>query len=156
LKEEIVLMKRKNLIALALLIFCFGSILAAQSSLGHLRSWAGKYPTNRRGKVTTSFFKLPEIRRPLLSLLSRADFNLLTRDYQVETPIKQIGDYLAVKVCRPHACDTDNAAFAINLSTGFIYVKIYTDQQSRWFGSKGTYTDLPQNVLDFLNDFSAT
>jgi hypothetical protein len=149
-------MKRKTLIALALLIFCFGSTLAAQSSLGHLRSWAGKYPTNRRGRITTSFFKLPEIRRPLLGLLSRADFNLLTRDYQVETPIKLIGNYLAVKVCRPHACDTDNAAFAINLDNGFIYVKIYADQQSRWFGSKGTYTDLPQNVLDFLNDFAAT
>jgi hypothetical protein len=149
-------MKRKNLIALALLIFCFGGTLAAQSSLGHLRSWAGKYPTNRRGRVTTSFFKLPEIRRPLVSLLSRADFNLLTRDYQVETPIKLIGNYLAVKVCRPHACDTDNAAFAINLDNGFIYVKIYADQQSRWFGSKGTYTDLPRSVLDFLNDFAAT
>jgi hypothetical protein len=149
-------MKRKNLIALALLIFCFGGTLAAQSSLGHLRSWAGKYPTNRRGRVTTSFFKLPEIRRPLSILLSRSDFNLLTRDYQVETPIKQIGNYLAVKVCRPHACDTDNAAFAINLDNGFIYVKIYADQQSRWFGSKGTYTDLPRNVLDYLNDFSAT
>jgi hypothetical protein len=149
-------MKRKNLIALALLIFCFGGTLAAQSSLGHLRSWAGKYPTNRRGKVTTSVFKLPEIRRPLMSLLSRADFNLLTREYQVETPIKQIGNYLAVKVCRPHACDSDQASFAINLDNGFVYVKIYADQQSRWFGSKGTYTDLPRNVLDFLNDFSAT
>jgi hypothetical protein len=148
--------KRKNLIALALLIFCFGGTLAAQGNLEHLRSWAGKYPTNRRGKVTTSFFKLPEIRRPLLGLLSRSDFNLLTRDYQVETPIKQIGDYLAVKVCRPHACDTDQAGFAINLRTGFIYVKMFADQQSRWFGSKGTYTDLPRSVLDFLNDFSAT
>ena len=149
-------MKRKTLIALALLIFCFGGTLAAQSSLGHLRSWAGKYPTNRRGKVTTSFFKLPEIRRPLLSLLRRSDFNLLTSEYQVETPIKQIGDYLAVKVCRQHACDTDNAAFAINLRNGSVYVKMFADQQSRWFGSKGTYTDLPRSVLDFLNDFAAT
>ena len=151
-------MKRKKLIAPALLIiiFSFGGALAAQSNLVHLRSWAGKYPTNRRGRVTTSFFKLPEIRQPLLSLLSRADFNLLTREYQVETPIKQIGAYLAVKVCRQHACDTDNAAFAINLRTGFIYVKLYANQESRWFGSKGDYTDLPRNVLDFLNDFSAT
>lgn len=149
-------MKRNNLIALALLIFSFGGTLAAQGNLGHLRSWAGKYPTARRGRVATSFFRVPEIQRPLLRLLSRKDFNLLTREYQVETPIKLIGDYLAVKVCRPHACDTDNAAFAINLRTGFIYVKMYADQQSRWFGSKGDYTDLPRSVLDFLNDFSAT
>jgi hypothetical protein len=26
----------------------------------------------------------------------------------------------------------------------------------RWFGSKGNYTDLPQEVQDYLNDFSAT
>lgn len=149
-------MKRKKLIALALLVFCFGGTLLAQGDLEHLRSWAGKYPTNRRGRVTTSFFKLPQIRRPLLSLLSHSDFNLLTREYQVETPIKQIGDYLAVKVCRQHACDTDNAAFAINLRTGFVYVKMYANQESRWFGSKGDYTDLPRAVLDFLNDFSAT
>lgn len=149
-------MKRKNLIALALLIFCFSGTMQAQGKLSHLKSWAGKYPTNKRGRVTTNFFRVPEIQRPLLKLLSRRDFNLLTREYQLETPIKLIGDYLAVKVCRPHACDTDSAAFAINLNNGFIYVKMYADQQSKWFGSGGEYTDLPRDVLDFLNDFSAT
>ena len=150
-------MRRKSLAALMLLIICgtLGATVAAQG-LGHLRSWAGKYPTNKRGRVTTYFFRQPEIQRPLLKLLSRKDFNLLTREYQVETPIKLIGDYLAVKVCLQHACDTDNAAFAINLTNGFIYVKLFADQQSRWFGSGGDYTDLPRDVLDFLNDFSAT
>lgn len=148
-------MKRKNLIALALLIFfSWGGTLAAQGRLEHLRSWAGKYPTSKRGRVTTNFFRLPEIQGPLMKLLSRRDFNLLTREYQLETPIKEIGDYLAVKVCMQHACDTDNAAFAINLSTGSIYVKMYADQRPRWFASEGTYRDLPKSVLNYLNDFS--
>lgn len=149
-------MKRTNLIALALLLFCLSNVVAAQGNLENLRRWTGKYPTLRHGKVTTKFFSLPEVQTPLMKLLSRRDFNLLTRGYAVETPIKQIGDFIAVKVCRAHACDTDNAGFAINLRDGSIYVRMYDNNQLRWFGSGGDYTNLPRNVLDFLNDFSAT
>jgi hypothetical protein len=149
-------MKRKSLIALALLLFTFGGVGLAQNNLGRLRSWAGKYPTNKQGRVTTRFFAQPEIRQPLLKLLSRADFNLLTSGYQVETPIKQIGDYLAVKVCRQHNCDDEQAGFAINLRTGLIYVRMKNGQEVRSFGSNGSYTDLAQEVQDYLSDFSAT
>lgn len=149
-------MKRKNLIALALLLFSFGTVAVAQNRLEHLRSWAGKYPTYKRGRVTTRFFDLPEVRQPLMSLLSRTDFNLLTREYTLETPIKQIGDYLAVKVCRQHACGDETGGFAINLRTGFIYVRLQNGQEVRSFGSKGDYSDLPQEVQNFLSDFSAT
>jgi hypothetical protein len=150
-------MKRKNLIALALLLCCFcGGVARAQSGLAHLQSWAGKYPTHRTGRITRRFFQLPEIRRPLLSLLSRKDFNLLTSEYGVETPIKQLGNFLAVKVCRPHACDTDQAGFAINLRTGFVYVRMQEGQTTRWFSTRDTYKELPPNVQEFLNDFSAT
>jgi len=149
-------MTRKNLIVLVpLLWLTFSSAAVAQDKLGHLRSWAGKYPTERKGKVTTRFFGLPEIRTPLQSLLSRADLNLLTKEYGVETPIKQIGDYLAVKVCRPHAC-REAGGFAINLSTGVVYVRMQNGAKIRWFASKGNSTDLPQEVKAFLDDFSAT
>jgi hypothetical protein len=151
-------MKRKNLAALiiALAFISMGSVIGAQSSLGHLKSWAGKYPTHKTGRVKRNFFQLPEIRRPLSALLSRTDFNLLTREYGVETPIKQLGDFLAVKVCRPHACDTDQAGFAVNLRTGFIYVRMQEGQTVRFFSTRDTYTELPQNVQEYLNDFSAT
>ena len=144
-------MKRENLIALALLLFCFSGVAVAQDKLGHLRSWAGKYPTYQKGRLTTNFFNLPEIKRPLLRLLSRRDFNLLTREYSIESPIEQIGNYLAVKVCRPHACDSDNAGFAINLRDGTIYVKMQAGENTRWFASRGMYTNLPQSVLDILS-----
>src|SRR4051812_37133230 len=148
-------MKRKNLIALALL-FCLGGVAIAQGNLGHLRSWAGKYPTNKHGRVTTRFFSEPQVRQPLLKLLSRSDFNLLTTAYQVEAPIKQMGDYLAVKVCRAHNCDDEQAGFAINLRTGLIYVRMKNGPDIRWFGSNGQYTDLAQEVQDYLSDFAAT
>ncbi len=150
------LMKRKNLITLALLLIVFSGSVAAQGGLGNLRNWAGRYPTHKTGRVTRRFFQLPDVRRPLLTLLSRADFNLLTRTYSVETPIKRIGDFLAVRVCRPHDCDTDQAGFAINLRTGFVYVRMQEGQTTRWFSTRDTYKELPQSVQEFLNDFSAT
>jgi hypothetical protein len=149
-------MKRKNLIALALLLICVGGAVTAQSNLGSLKVWAGRYPTHKVGRVTRNFFRVPSVQRPLLALLTRKDFNLLTREYAVETPIKQIGDFLAVKVCRQHACDTDQAGFAINLRTGFVYVRMQEGQTTRWFSTRDTYTELPQNVQEYLNDFSAT
>lgn len=149
-------MRRKNLIAAALLLCFVGGMVVAQSGLAHLQSWAGKYPTHRTGRVARNFFQLSEIRRPLLRLLSRKDFNLLTKAYGVETPIKQLGNFLAVKVCRPHACDTDQAGFAINLRTGFVYVRMQEGQTIRWFSTRDTYRELPQNVQEYLNDFSAT
>ena len=148
--------RNKIVVLVLLLLLCLSSTAVAQDKLGQLRSWAGKYPTERKGKVTTSFFGLAEIRTPLLKLLSRADFNLLTKEYGVEAPIKEIGDYLAVKVCRPHNCGDETGAFAINLNTGVIYVRMENGQKVRWFASKGNSTDLPREVKAFLDDFSAT
>jgi hypothetical protein len=149
-------MRRTSLAALALLIIVGGGAVASAQNLDGLRAWAGKYPTERKGRVTRNFFRLPPVQAPLARTLSRKDLNLLTRVYKVETPIKELGDYLAVKVCMPHDCDTSQAGFAINLRTGFVYVRMKEGEEVRWFGSKGSYTDLPQEVQDYLNDFSAT
>jgi cytochrome c-type biogenesis protein CcmH/NrfF len=149
-------MRRKSLIALALFaVFGLAGAASAQG-LGNLRSWAGKYPTERKGRVTRSFFRVPAVQRPLSATLSRKDLNLLTSTYQVETPIKELGDYLAVKVCMPHNCDTEQAGIAINLRTGNVYVRMQEGTTVRWFASKGDYTDLPRSVQDYLNDFAAT
>ena len=149
-------MKNKVLTSFAILLFLFTGIVAAQNKLGHLRTWVDKYPTHKAGRITKNFFQSPSIQSQLLRLLSRQDFNLLTKEYKVETPIKQMGDFFVVKVCRPHACDSDQAGFAINLRTGFVYVRMYAENTTRWFSSKDPYTELPQSVQDYLNDFSAT
>ncbi len=150
-------MIRKNQISLGFILLILGSSLAlAQTSLDHLKNWDGKYPTTKKGRVTTKFFSEPAIRAPLLKLLTRDDYNLLTKEYAVETPVKKIGDYLVVKVCKPHMC-FEQAAFAIDLTTGNVFVRMALDETpDRWLASKGTARDLPADVKAYMEDFSAT
>jgi hypothetical protein len=147
--------RKKLMVVVPLLLLCFSSGALAQNKLGQLKSWAGKYPTERKGRITRKFFGVPEVRTPLLRLLSLEDFNLLTKEYSVEAPIKEIGNYLAVKVCKPHDCADEQASYAINLSTGVIYVRMQLTEVVRWFASKGKGTDLPKEVQDYMGDFGA-
>jgi hypothetical protein len=140
----------------ALFLLAFSSAVAAQSNLNHLKSWADKYPTERKGRVTTRFFALPEVRTPLMRLLSRTDFNLLTKEYAVESPIKLVGNYLVAKVCMPHNCGEEQAGFAIDLRTGVIYARMQDAEKERWFASKGSDKDLPKDVRDQMGDFGST
>lgn len=133
---------------------CFTSAIA-QTNLARLKAWEGKYPTERKGRITRRFFSDAAIRNSLSKLLSREDFALLTKEYSVETPIMRAGNYLTVKVCRPHLCP-EQAAFAINLTTGVVYVRMAIDENAKWFSSKGNDSDLPRNVRDYMEDFSKT
>src|SRR5262245_43097284 len=96
-------MNRKLIALLACIALCFASAIA-QTNLARLKSWEGKYPTEKKGRVTHRFFSEPQIRSSLAKLLSQEDFELLTREYAVETPVMSSGDYLTVKVCKPHMC----------------------------------------------------
>ena len=148
-------MKRRMKIGLvACLSLCFTSAIA-QTNLARLRAWEGKYPTEKKGRVTRRFFSDAAIRKPLAKLLSPGDFALLTKEYSVETPIMRAGDYLTVKVCRPHLCP-EQAAFAINLTTGAVYVRMAIDENAKWFSSKGSESDLPRNIREYMGDFSKT
>jgi len=147
-------MKRRAIGVIACIALGFASIIA-QTNLARLKSWEGKYPTEKKGRVTHRFFSEPGIRTPLAKLLSKEDFDLLTKEYAVETPVMLSGDYLTVKVCKPHMC-FENAAFAMNLQTGVVYVRMATDEDSKWFSSKGSQSDLPRNVRDYMEDFSKT
>jgi hypothetical protein len=148
-------MKRRIQIGLAAcLSLCFSSVIA-QSNLTRLKSWEGKYPTEKKGRVTRRFFSDLAVRNSLTRLLSREDLTLLTKDYSVETPIMLAGDYLTVKVCRPHNCP-EQAAFAMNLTTGVVYVRMAVDENAKWFSSKGNESALPQNVREYMEDFSKT
>src|SRR5262249_14532845 len=106
-------MNRKLIGLVACIALCFASVLA-QNNLGRLKSWKGRYPTEKRGRVTHRFFSEPEIRTSLAKLLSKEDFDLLTKEYAVETPVMLSGDYFTVKVCKPHMC-FEYGSFAINL-----------------------------------------
>jgi hypothetical protein len=147
-------MNRKLIGLFVCIVFCFTSAIG-QNNLARLKSWDGKYPTEKKGRVTRRLFSEPEIRTALAKLLNKEDFDLLTKEYAVETPVMLSRDYLTVKVCKPHMC-FENGAFAINLATGVIYVRMANDESARWFSSKGDQSDLPRNVREYMEDFSKT
>ena len=147
-------MTRKHLIALPLLLLSFSTAVSSQDKLGHLKSWDGK-PTQEidgKGKVTSDFFALPEIRTPLQRLLSRRDYNLVIKAYSVGSPLKLMGEFLGTSMCRPHNCGDERAGFGINLSTGLIYVRMQNGTRERWIISKGKASDLPKEVQDYIGD----
>lgn len=149
------MIRKRRIPLLLFLLLCLGDSAVAQLGLSKLTSWDGKYPTHKKGRVTTKFFSVPEIRTPLLKLLSQNDYNLLTKEYSVGTPVKKIAGYMVVKVCKPRMC-FENAAFAIDLSDGTIWVRMATDESARWFASKGNEDDLPAVVKVYMEDFSLT
>jgi hypothetical protein len=143
-------MTRKLLIALPLLLLCFGTVFS-QDKLGQLKSWDGK-PTqevNGNGKVTADFFALPEVRTPLKKLLTPADFTLVTKTYSVGSPLKLMGDFLATTMCRPHNCGDERAGLAINLATGAMYVRMAKGPKERWIPAAQA-SALPKEVQDHL------
>jgi hypothetical protein len=147
-------MSRKHLIALPLLLLCFSTAVSSRDKLGHLKSWDGK-PTqevDEKGKVTSDFFALPEIRTPLERLLSRSDYNLVIKTYSVGAPLKLMGDFLATSMCRPHNCGVERAGLAINLNTDVIYVRMQKGTRERWIVSNGKASDLPREVQDYIGD----
>jgi hypothetical protein len=147
-------MTRNHLIVLPLLLLCFSTAIYSQDKLGHLKSWDGK-PTqevNDKNKITADFFALPEIRTPLKKLLNPADYNLVTKGYSVGAPLKLMGDFLGTSMCRPHNCGDERAGFAINLSTGDMYVRMQKGSKERWIVSTGKESDLPKEVQAYIGD----
>jgi hypothetical protein len=135
-------------------LLCFSTVVSSQDKLGRLKRWDGK-PTqeiDEKGKVTSDFFALPEIRTPLQRLLSPSDYNLVIKTYSVGAPLKLMGDFLGTSMCRPHNCGDERAGFAINLSTDVVYVRMQKGTRERWIVSKGTASDLPREVQEYIGD----
>jgi hypothetical protein len=140
-------MRISKLIIAALLLLSMWTNTIAQERLGHLRNWDGQYPTYN--KLPQKFFDLPEVRRPLKKLLSQRVYYLLTKGHTKEGPIKIIDHYLKVKVCgspKSYACD-NATILVIDLNDGSMYVAFDVfSRRTRYFSTKGKFTDLPQNV----------
>src|SRR4030095_17135546 len=81
-----------KLILLITFSFCALVSVNAQDKLGNLKEWVGKYPTYNDTKPHREFLKLPEVRQPLLNLLSKKDHRFLTVECGKEVPIEMIGD----------------------------------------------------------------
>src|SRR5262245_4317574 len=141
-------MRRCGFLTILVLLGCASSTAIAQSKLGHLKEWVGKYPTFNDFKPRREFLNLPEIKRPLLRLISRGDYRFLTRTCGKEVPIEMIGDFLIARRCHRYACGNGGGVVIVNLSDGAIHVAIMDedDTEQRWFSSNGKYKELPFEI----------
>lgn len=150
-------MRKTPIVLTALLLISCGLAGSAKSQFDQLRRWIGRYPSSRIDiktgaiqKYKTTFFAVPEIKPRLLQLLSKQDYTLLTKEYQVETPVQLVDDCLVASVCRPHNCGAENGSLAISLSDGSLFVTMYADdgkkQLRQWYSSKGKSARPPAAV----------
>ena len=142
--------RTKRLIFPVFLLLLLGNGAEAQSKFAHLKTWVGKYPTDSESKPVRRFFDLPEVRGPLQKLLDKQDLQRLTKEYEVETPIELIDNYLFIHVCKPHNCDGENATLAINIDDGAIHVGMWDGKDKKWQSSSGSYKDLPKKIQESI------
>ena len=135
---------RYRLISALLLVTCFGVAGYAQTpqfrrrSLEHLRTWAGRYPTEGEGKRRVEILKLPEIRQPLLKLLGAKRYQRLLENYFMEVPIDLIEQHLLIR--RWNKWSSEQSVVVINViyDTKDIYVGFVDDKKVEWFGTNGS------------------
>lgn len=90
--------------------------------LSHLEEWAGRYPTKSFGNTNKlDFFAVPQVSYRLRLVLSKMDFEKVTAEYAVESPIELIDNYLFISRCKPHSC-SKNALIALSLHDGSIFI----------------------------------
>jgi len=139
-------MKRLTLLSLMFLTLAIPAV--AQRDLRYLRAWVGKYPVGTPGQPHRNIYQTRPLRRRLVKLLGRKNYNRLLNDYYVMGPVKLAGDYVIVDRCERHNCDESASFLAVNLRHGDVHVAFYKVYKLEWFHSEGTARDLPRDVLD--------
>jgi hypothetical protein len=134
--------------ALLLLLVSFPIPAVAQRDLRYLRDWVGKYPVSTPGETRRNIYQTRPLRRRLVKLLGRKNYNRLLNDYYVMGPVELAGDYVIVDRCERANCDESASFLAVNLRHGDVHVAFYKVYKLEWFHSKGTARDLPRDVLD--------
>ena len=114
----------------------------------YLKNWVGKNPISVPGEPRRNLYKTSELRRKLVGLLGRNNYNRLLNDYYVMGAVQLVGDYIAVDRCERHNCDESSSFMAVNIRTGDVHVAFYKSGKMEWFHTKGKSQDLPQAVLN--------
>lgn len=123
--------------------------------LSNLKEWTGRYPTRNFGnRNKPNFFEMPQIKKRLQNILSSADFEAITIEYGVESPIELIDNFLFISRCKPHDCGENNASIAVGLNDGSILVvltqssdAVFNSNTKRCFALNSSLEKLPENIL---------
>lgn len=138
-------MKQIFAIFLITLALCFTVLAQAKKPAlpGNLAKYVDEYPEK--------LMKVASVKTRLKTLLGKnySDFNT---SIAVQSPMKQVGDFLLASGCMPHACTISEAAFVIDMKNKRIHAVIYeTNKTPKYFNEDKAET--PQVLLDWLKEF---
>ena len=111
--------------------------------------WVGKYPTMTVNKKRVSILEEKPIKYVIEQIIPPKEQKLLST-YDVETPIKVIGNFMLINICKPHNCPSDVAMIVIDLQKKRVWAGFFsreTDRVStRWYSNADDYSVLPSEI----------
>lgn len=111
-----------------------------------LTAWINKYPTVIKNGRRVGFLEQAPISNIIREILPKWETKSLA-SYDVESPIKQIDNYLVATKCMPHNCPSEFAFIIVDLEkprlwAGF-FSRDYNKTSTRWYGNTDDYSILP-------------
>lgn len=163
-------MKSITVTFLCLILVGFCSISAfgqakSKNKLASLKKYAGEIPVDNTVKPRRNLFNLPELKSPLVALLSAKNFRRLVSDFNAQSPIEVVtGEYKSLTattflIMSGFNKNTGESAIVVidigNTSANppiFVGFQNSGGGRPEWFASKGDYTDLPSEVRNKLQN----
>lgn len=113
------------------------SVVAEDASLGSLRQWVDKYPTDKiDGKTFWDNKAFQALAEKLLDARALRD-TYGEMGFEIVTPIEIQGDLLRVFVCREHACLMNSATMFVDMKKDKLHIcwrNVY-DKQDAWLST---------------------
>jgi len=130
------------------IVMWIATSIMAQSKLGYLRNWVGKFPVSTPGEPHRNIYQTQPLQRRLVKLLGWKNYRCLLNDYYVMGRIELAGDYVIVDHCERGNCDESSSFMAVNFRRGDLHVAFYKLGTLQWFHSKGRARDLPRSIFE--------
>lgn len=132
-----------------ILLFVLTSPAQAVDSWAGAADWTGKYPSDKLRPNGPGLLDYPPIKTALRKVVPKTEL-LALKTFDVETPVRRMGDYLVLSKCLPHNCPADNAMVVIDLKSERIWAGFFTREEhrisTRWYGNVEEYTVLPDEI----------
>jgi len=135
-------------------IAAFAATTAFADDASPLLAWVGKHPSDKPVAGQGPLLAQPRLRDGLRKLLPPAEHALLAK-LDVESQVRQSGDFLVIDKCLPHDCPAQQAMIVVDLKTERLWAAFFTHTDghvwTRWYGNVDDYNAVPQDIqTDFL------
>ena len=145
-------MRLPRIFVAALLASC--AVAASADDLSPLQAWVGKHPSDKPIVGQGTLLAQPRLRDGLMKLLPAPERALL-KTLDVESKVRQSGDFLVIDKCLPHDCPARQAMIVVDLRSERLWVAFFTHAEghvsTRWYGNVDDYNAVPQDIqTEFL------